>query len=225
MLRGAVMSLKLTILISCIFCASSLFAQQDNVCEGVRLSLGEKDVMFSDDCGQSPRWEYVVESDGSSYFLFELGKGFIARKHDGKFPDDNYVACQIQVTPRYPVGCTFSPNYIAFQGHAKIANKHKARISMILADRYNQKNRLYYVRGNITEDLGDFSIEGDIEGSKQTFWAPCTGRAEFGISLLAEVEDIDQSDPGKGLSFITVQNGSQVYRNTTRLGFKPCKSQ
>lgn len=206
--------------------ASSLFSVpllgQANICEGVRLTLEDKDVHFSSDCGENPKWRYVVRSPNSSYLEFEIGKAFTAKLKGKEFPDEMYVGCIVIVNPRYPLGCTFSPNYIGFQGRALIAPGHVGTVGLILSDRDNDSNRLE-VSQELRNHYGNFDIGIDIEGKGKSFWAPCTGRSSFTIGLDALIEEADKDKPGSELSIISVHGGTQVYRNTTRLGFKECK--
>lgn len=194
---------------------------QGNVCEGVRLTIEDKDVHFSSDCGANPKWRYVVENPNSSYLEFEIGKAFTAKLKGNEFPGQQFVGCIVIVTPRYPKGCTFSPNYIGFQGRAVISADHVGTVGLGLSDPDNEDNRL-----KVWEDLrthsGNFDIGIDLEGKGKTFWAPCTGRSTFTIGLEAQINEANEEKPGRELSMISVHSGTQVYRNTTKLGFKEC---
>lgn len=194
---------------------------QGNVCEGVRLTLENKDVHFSRNCGKNPKWRYVVESPNSSYLEFEIGKAFTAKRKGKEFPGQEFVGCIVVITPRYPRGCTFSPNYIGFQGRAVISANHVGTVGLGLSDPNNDANRL-----KVWEDLrthsGNFDIGIDLEGKGNSFWAPCTGKATFAIGLEAHIDEVNEEKPGRELSLITVHSGTQVYRNTTKLGFKEC---
>lgn len=199
--------------------AFSSAAQSQNVCKNVTLTL--EDVVFGEGCGKNPRIHYE-DTPGSSFFEVFLDNGFIAKKHLDKYPDDEYTACLITMVTRYPLGCTFSPSFVAFYGHANISRGHTGRVGLTMIDTHNSKNRLDFHTKEMVNTSQNFAVKANLAKRERGFWAPCKGEAWLHYNLSARIEDQDETKRGQHLSTITVSEGSMVYRNTATLGFKEC---
>lgn len=210
-----------------VFVAASLLltsaqglANSEDVCKNVTLTVDK--VVFDSSCGKSPEWTYV-DKPQASYFEFLLDNGFVAKKHLDKYPGEEYTACLITIVARYPKGCTFSPSYVGFFGHANIAPGHSGRVGLTLIDVNDTENQLEFGTKEFVNSSKNFAIKKDLtKNGGKGFWAPCKGKAWLHYSLFARIKDQDESRPGQFLSSITVDEGTGVYRNTAKLGFKEC---